>query len=668
MSKDIISLRTIKGVGPKYLEIFEANGLYTVNDLLLRFPSKYDFYEPEDLRSIKDYAHACLVGTVISPPLRSVFKKNLSMTSFNIDVSGQVIHVIFFNRVYIGFSLKAGHQVKVYGKYNIFKKEFIAANVFPDLSENHIDLSYKLEGIPDKTIQKIVLYGIDEGLKAEEYLPKVLLDSHHLLNINEMIKVLHNPKDSNDVKVAQERFKYEEILNFFIKLEYYQSKKKKISRTPIVYNKDLLREVAKTLPFELTADQKTTINEICKSFLSPVPMNRLVQGDVGSGKTIVALMAALACASARFQTVMMAPTEILAEQHFEYFKNILAPFGIRIALYTGSTPKGVRGQIKKDIKAGLIDILIGTHALYYDKMEYFNLGLAIIDEQQRFGVSARNSLLDQKEGIDALYLTATPIPRTLALSLFSDLEISTIKTTRPTKKPVQTKILSLVNVSSVLKHLKEEIKRGHQAYFVVSAIESDDEARIDIKDVVALLEMQCPGVRIGELNGRMKDSEKNQVMAKFKAKEYDVLVSTTVIEVGISVDNATMMVVMDAQNFGLSQLHQLRGRIGRGDLEGYCYLLSNDVDIERLKTLERTNDGFILAEDDLKFRGPGDYFGMRQSGLPSFVYADFTKDLSDFRRIHSEAKRLQEVREIYPDVEKYLSKIISNLEIKENLN
>ena len=363
----------------------------------------------------------------------------------------------------------------------------------------------------------------------------------------------------------------------------------------------------------------------------------------------------------------MAPTEILAIQHVEYFKKFLSSFGVNIELFTGSVTKANRTKIINKVKDGTCDILIGTHALYYEDFTYHNLGLAIIDEQHRFGVNARNKLLNNGEAIDALYLSATPIPRTLALTIFSDLDISTIKSVRLTKKPIKTVVLTSENIEKCFQKLDEELKKGHQAYFVTSAIESLEE-RFDLDDIKSLLLQRFPKLRIAVMHGKLKDNEKQSIMQAFKNKELDVLVSTTVIEVGISIDNATMITIMDSQNFGLAQLHQLRGRVGRGDLDGYCYLVTNNMDTERLKVLEKSNDGFYLAEMDLKLRGPGDYFGMRQSGMSEFVFANFDEDMELFKEISKDAGTYYLMAHYDPVVKKYIENVLKTLEFSLNLN
>ena len=452
-------------------------------------------------------------------------------------------------------------------------------------------------------------------------------------------------------------------------MNYFKRLKNSKKRNPINYDIKEVKRFIETIPFELTPDQKQVCNEIFRDFKLDRPANRLIQGDVGSGKTIVALISSFAMTTAHKQVVIMVPTEILAKQHYEYFRKLLSPFNVNISLYTGSTTKANKNVILSNLRNGSCDIVIGTHALFYEDITYKNLGLVIIDEQHRFGVKARNNLFTEDNPVDALFLSATPIPRTLGLTIFGDLDISTIKSVRQDKKPIMTKVMSMDDIDLIFNKVEEELSKKHQVYFVVSAIESDfDDGRFDITDVATLVSQRFEKHQVGIIHGILKEKEKNEVMQKFLNKEIDIIVATTVIEVGISVDNATVMCVMDAQNFGLSQLHQLRGRVGRGNLDGYCYLITNNLEKERLNVLASTTDGFILAEKDLELRGPGDYFSIRQSGIPDFVFADFSKDQELFKLINQEASNLFELRDFDSEIRKYIAQIVSQIDIKEQLN
>lgn len=667
MKAELVPLEMINGLGKKTVNILNNQGLKTAKDLFLNFPYRYEFYHPMTLKEAFYKTKACLVGRVISPAKYQYYRSHLSSLTFSMAINDEIIKVIIFNRQYLLKQLKVNTVIKVSGKYNPYRKEIVAANIFLGNEDSHCEVFYRLKDVNAHVIQKSVVKAIDMGCKVEEYLPSYCIEKYHFLEINEMISSLHNPNNESVIKKALYRRKYEEILEFYLRLHHFKNLKEKAHREAIKYDIKLVRELIKTIPFELTDDQKEVCNTIFKTFKSAYPMNRLVQGDVGSGKTIVALIAAFAMYTANKQTVIMVPTEILAQQHHEYFKKFLTPFNVEIELFTASITKTKRNELLKNIKDGKTHIVIGTHALFYEDINYFDLGFAIIDEQHRFGVNARNKLLNNGEAVDALYLSATPIPRTLALTIFSDLDISVIKSVRLSKKPIVTEVLATSDLDTCLNKIDNELVHGHQVYFVTSAIESDED-RYDLNDIENLLQQRFPNAKLGILHGKLKDNEKNIVMQKFINHEIDILISTTVIEVGISVDNATVIVVMDAQNFGLAQLHQLRGRVGRGDLNGYCYLVTNNLDVERLKVLEKSNDGFYLAEMDLKLRGPGDYFGMRQSGMSEFVFADFNEDFDLFKLISEDAGRLYLLAEHDPICAKYIKKTLDMLDFSLNLN
>ena len=669
MKARYIEISSLKGLGKKYVEILNEYGIYTVKDLFLAYPYRYESFIPSDLYNITNYNKVTLVGTVISNVTYQYYRNNLNSLTFKMIVSGEVINVIIFNRKYLQKLITPNSKVMVCGKYNYFKKELVAIQVFPHKTEGFYESFYKIKEIPSSIIQRAVKTALDSGIRMEEYLPHYVIEKNNFLDINDLIECIHSPKNPKDIILGRGRRKYEEILNFFIRVNYFKSLKEKNTRDPIKYDIVEVKRLIETIPFELSVDQKNVCNEIFRDFKKIHPANRLIQGDVGSGKTIVALISAFAMVTAKKQVVIMAPTEILASQHYEYFRKMLSGFNVNIGLFTGTTTKSNRNIILSNLRSGECDIVIGTHALFYEDITYKNLGLVIIDEQHRFGVKARNNLFNDQSSVDALFLSATPIPRTLGLTIFGDLDISTIKTARANKKSVETKVFLVDDIDVVLDNVEEEIKKGHQVYFVVSAIESEfDDSRFDISDVNNLLSQRFPNYKIGTLHGKVKEKDKNAVMERFLAKEIDMLVSTTVIEVGISVDNATTMVILDAQNFGLSQLHQLRGRVGRGDLEGYCYLVTNDIEKERLNVLATTNDGFALAEMDLKLRGPGDYFSIRQSGIPDFVFADFSKDIELFMKINKDAMDLFLLQEHDKEIKKYISDIVSEIEIKNQLN
>lgn len=669
MDSSNASLLNIKGLGTKYVELLNEQGIMTIKDLLLAYPHRYESFIPDDLHNIKDYNHACLVGNIVTTLTYQQHRMKLNSLTFNMIVEGEIIKVIIFNRKYLQHQIHPNTKVMVYGKFNYFKREFVATHIFPNKTEAFFESFYRIKNIPSSIIKRAVKNALEAGYRVKEHLPQYIINSHNFLDINRLIPAIHYPSTKKDINDGRKRRKYEEILNFFIRVNYFKMLKNNKKRNPINYDISEVKRFIKTIPFELTDDQKLVCNEIFRDFKLDRPANRLIQGDVGSGKTIVALISAFAMTTAHKQVVLMAPTEILAKQHYEYFRKMLMPFNVNVSLFTGSTTKSNKNIILSNLRNGSCDIVIGTHALFYEDIAYKNLGLVIIDEQHRFGVKARNNLFNDENCVDALFLSATPIPRTLGLTIFGDLDISTIKTVRHDKKPIITTVSLIDDLASIFDKIENELNAGHQAYFVVSAIESDfEDGRYDINDVEKLVAQRFKNHKIGKLHGKMKEKEKSEVMESFLAKEISIIVATTVIEVGISVDNATVMTVVDAQNFGLSQLHQLRGRVGRGNLDGYCYLISNTLEKERLNILSSTNDGFILAEKDLELRGPGDYFSIRQSGIPDFVFADFNRDSELFKLINQEAQNLFLLQEHDHEIRKYIEKIVKEIEIKEQLN
>lgn len=666
-----VLIENIEGVGKKTADKFRSFGVYSAKDLLLYFPTSYSVYEPISLNEAKKHLDGvCLAGICNSPVKYTYYNSHLSSLIFTmLTLDKEEVKVIVFNRTYLNKMIKVGTKLKIYGRYNKYRNEISAQEVFVNTTSGHIKAKYDTKEIPAKTIMRYVNFLIKAGVRVEEYLPSYILARHNFLELNEMIYHLHNPSSLKEIDASKQRRKYEEILDFYLRINKYKEKRQHFHREAVKYDIVKVKELIDSIPFELTSDQKEVCNQVFRDLKKDVPMNRIIQGDVGSGKTIVALILSYAINTAKKQVVLMAPTEILASQHLNYFNKYLYQFGINVALLTSSCKAKEKKEILDGCRSGKIDILIGTHALFYEDIIYHDLGLAIIDEQHRFGVNARNKLLNNKENIDALYLSATPIPRTLSLTLFNDLDISTIKSKRLDKGDIITKIYKNEELNKVFDLIEKELDKGHQGYFVVSSIESEYEStRFDIDEVKSLLEIRFENKKIAYLHGKMKDVDKNKIMQSYLNKEIDIIVSTTVIEVGISVDNATFMVVLDAQNFGLSTLHQLRGRVGRANLTGYCYLLANDLDIERLNVLEESNDGFYLSEMDLKLRGPGDYFGYRQSGMSDFVFADFNTDLDLFRCCDKDAKELLILEEHDYEIHNYISAVLAKLDFSDKLN
>ena len=614
------------GIGPKTFEILTSNGITTINDIINIFPTKYINFNETTL----DTENIFIKGVVFSDAKNTFVKKNLSYTKFDIEYNNDIYKVVFFNREYMYNKIHVGNTIYISGKYDSYKKEIQANNLYFNIKENTIEPSYDFHNIPSKTLKKIINSYLDKyGIYLKEYLPSNLIDKYDIPTLYYMYKYIHNPNSVKDYERAYKRLKYEEFLTFELKLQYSRKENKKVLKTPKKWDVNVIRDFIKTIPFELTDSQKEVVNEIYKDLKSNYPSNRLIEGDVGSGKTIVAALAIYAVALDNYEVCFMAPTEILAYQHYQTLSNIFKNTPIRIEILTSSIKGKKRDELLNKIKKHEVDVIIGTHALFTEDIIYDNLGLVITDEQHRFGVKQRQALREKGFNPDVLYLTATPIPRTLAISVFGDMDLSVIKSMPKGRKDIKTKVVLESNLDACLNFIKDELDKGYQAYVISPLIE--ESKKLDLHDVFetsSMLEKKFNNYSIKVLHGKMKQSEKDEIMNDFKNNKFQILVSTTVIEVGIDNPNATVMLIFNAERFGLSQLHQLRGRVGRGQLESYCFLVTNNSDVERLKIIENTKDGFKLAECDLKLRGPGDFFGERQSGLPSFKYGNLINDYS----------------------------------------
>ena len=497
--------------------------------------------------------------------------------------------------------------------------------------KNEIEPIYNIENIGNQQFQKLALLAYENyGHLIMDDMPKVLVEKYQLLDYHQLIRKVHMPKDENDLTQIDRRIKYEELFKFQFKMQYIRLKNKSKKNTEKAYHLDQIKAFIKSLPFELTNSQKHATNEIIKDIKSPYVMNRLLQGDVGSGKTVVAAISIVAVLYAKMQVALMAPTEILAKQHAKTFAKYLAHTPFEVVLLTGKLTKEERLMNLEKIKHNPGILIIGTHALFSQDVRYNNLGYVITDEQHRFGVNQRRKLREKGYKPDVLYMTATPIPRTLAISLFGDMDITTIKEKPKTRKPVKTQLFSMQNMEMVHLLIEEELNKTHQIFIVTPLIiESEKTDLSNAQKVYKTMKDHYKDFSVGLLHSRIKTEDKEKIMDMFHDKKIDILVSTTVIEVGVDVPNATLMVVLNSERFGLSQLHQLRGRIGRGDLKGYCLLVYDEAvegAKDRLEIMETTDNGFILSEKDLAQRGPGEFFGKRQSGDMKFKKADIIKD------------------------------------------
>ncbi|MBR3116330.1 MAG: ATP-dependent DNA helicase RecG [Bacilli bacterium] len=616
-------LALIKGIGTSTITKLNKLDIYNSDDLITYYPYRYDILKKTNLFSDK----VVVVGIIESIPTVNYFNRK-NRLSFRINIDNKIVNTIIFNRAFLKQHLTIGKAVTVIGKYDSNKNVLTASDIkLEDIGDitKVFPIYHLIKGITSKNLNKYINLALKQSYVID-YLPEEIILKNDLLNKKEALNIIHNPVSSDKLKKAIYRCKYEELFLFMLKINELKNKNNLMN---IGYSKNIdlnrIKEFIETLPFKLTPDQEKTLDEIFDDLKSDKRMNRLVQGDVGSGKTIVAIISMYVMYLNGYQSTMMAPTEILAHQHFENMKKLFSNFDINICEILGSTSKKEKEIIKQDLESGKIDMIVGTHALIQDDIKFNNLGLIITDEQHRFGVNQRANLRNKGNMPDVLYLSATPIPRTYALTIYGDMDISIIKTRPEGRKPIITKVKNNSEIKGVLLKMKEELDNNHQIYIVSPLIENEESDDEDIKKLYRKFSLAFKDRNIGILHGKMSQKEKDEVMNKFLNKEIDILISTTVIEVGVDVKNATMMIIFDAYKFGLSTLHQLRGRVGRNDLQSYCVLMT-DRETERLNIMENVSDGFVLAEEDFKLRGSGDLFGTKQSGDMNFKLANLTKD------------------------------------------
>ena len=622
-----MNINEIKGVGPTLQKKLNSLGIFDIQNLVEYYPYKYNIINIIGINEIVENENCMIKATIVEDAKVKYIKRNFNLLNIKCISDDIVFITTIYNRAFLKNNLTTGKEIIVIGKYNKLKNIFVASDIKFNIENNTIEPIYHLvDGIKNNNIIKL----IDETLKNDnliDMIPLEYINKYNFLNKKESLKLIHQPKSIEDIKNAKVRLKYEELFEFMFKincLKKTNTKAKGIKRDVSIYS---IEDFCNNLEFTLTKDQLSTVNDIYKDLTNEARMNRLVLGDVGSGKTIVATYAVYLNFLSGYQSALMAPTEILAEQHYKSLNKILGKFNINIALLTGSMKKKEKEEVVDKLKNGEINLIIGTHALISEGVEFKKLGLVVTDEQHRFGVGQRNTLQDKGITPDILYLSATPIPRTYALTIYGDLDISIIKTKPNGRKEIITKVETESNIKNVLYKMLEELKNNHQIYVVSPLIEnsevSDSKSVLDLKEKLDIAFQNK--ISIGVLHGKLKQKEKDEIMNSFKNGDIKILISTTVIEVGIDVPNSTMMVIYNAERFGLATLHQLRGRVGRGDLQSYCYLVSNK-EIERLKVLEESNDGFYISEKDFQMRGSGDLFGVRQSGDMGFKIANLKED------------------------------------------
>jgi len=666
------NIQFVKGVGEVRASKLNKMGINTVCDLITYYPRVYE--DRTNIKEIKDFVlgeNVLFKATVMSKITTRRIRKNLTIHSFFAGDSTGNIKITVFNQNYLKNSIFEGREYSFYGKVegNILRYEMNSPEIVP------VDKMYSLSGIrpiyplvngiTNNYMINLIKQFVNDKLSLKEIFTDELLRKYNLETINKAILDVHFPSNYSDIDKARRRHIFEEL--YLLELALMSIKQRNIKLNGIKFSDIETSEFLKHIPFELTNAQKKCLEEILNDMNSNNVMNRLVQGDVGSGKTIIAALAMYVAIKNGYQAAMMAPTTILATQHYEDLKIIYDKINIKTSIITGKTTKKQKKEIIEQLSNGEIDILFGTHAILEDNVEFKKIGLVVTDEQHRFGVKQRMKLTNKAENIDTLVMTATPIPRTLALTLYSDLDISIIDELPKGRKPIKTNAV-FVNENMenrINTFISKQLDAGRQAYVVCPLIEDSEET-----DLVAATDLyeKCKQetfrkYNVGFLHGKMKNKEKDEIMQKFKNKEIDILISTTVIEVGVNVPNATIMVIENADRFGLAALHQLRGRVGRGEHESFCILKTQNkskTSLERLKIMESSNNGFVIAEEDLKLRGPGDFFGIRQHGLPEFKLANLLKDI-DLLKLAIDAAK--ETLEDDPKLEN-----IENESLKEALN
>lgn len=648
----------LKGIGLKTKSYLNEQQIFTISDLVQYLPRKYNLYEVKE-EDLFTGEKVCVLASIAS----SIFAKKIKYINcliFTVIISGKKIKCLLFGQSYLRFKLKKDTKVILYGFYKEEQKSFIISTLFFDLFSTKIETDYRLKSIPNSTFRRFISLGLTHGEQLYDDLPPMYIEKYKFYQGYEYYYNSHFPKNREMIFQIERRKKYEEFFWYALGLEILRlSKEKKFKQAKNIRVAEI-KTFIQGLPFTLTEEQKIVLNEILADLKSKEIMNRLLQGDVGSGKTIVAIIVALAVILDDYQVVFMAPTESLATQHYQTLQNFLG--NISISLLTSQTKKTDKDKQLKAISRGEISFIIGTHALIEDTVLFRNLGLVIIDEQQKFGVAQRAKLLAKGENLDALYLTATPIPRTLGFLDFGDLKISSIRTKPKGNHNILTRTLSFSEMNLAFESIRKALEKGHQAYVIVPFIEESTMVDgIDITQAEEIICKQFKNNNVGVLHGKIKANQKQTIMNQFKNHEIDILISTTVIEVGIDVENATVMMILNANRFGLSQLHQLRGRIGRNSFQNQCFLIASTKECERLTILEHCNDGFELSNEDFRLRGPGDFLGEEQSGFLSMEFANVLADGKIWACAKEDAKEYYHKYTLEgihnPKVEKIIAKV-----------
>lgn len=662
----IEELNLIKGIGPKTIKCLSKLNIHSINDLINYYPYRYEVLKRTNLNKIEDFNRVIIDGIIESNPQLYFFKNKINRMTFRLNTQNKIINIAIFNRAFLKNKLSIGANVIVIGKYDA-AKNILTANELKSGALNKeitIEPIYHLTtGLSQKQISNFIMEALQKVDNVVDLVPSFYSEKYHFIDKMKSLRILHQPpNDINVFSQAKLRLVYEELFIYMLKMNYLKINnisKRGIKRN-VSFNK--VQELIDSLPYSLTQDQLKGVKEIYDDLNSGCVMNRLIQGDVGSGKTILSFIALYINYLSGYQGSLMAPTEILARQHYANILQLFDHLKIRVALLLGNTTKQDKRKIYEQIQNGEVDIIIGTHALLNETLTYKKLGLVITDEQHRFGVNQRNILINKGLNPDILSMSATPIPRTYAITLYGDMKVTNIKTKPKGRRDVITILKGDNEIKDILTMMYKELKANHQIYVIAPMIEEDDSLQ-SVKTLEQNMNKAFGKLyNIGILHGKMTNKEKEQMMKDFSKNNIQILISTTVIEVGVDVANATMIVIFDSYKFGLSTLHQLRGRVGRNSLTSYCLLVSSK-ETERLDILTKTNDGFLISEEDFKMRGSGDLFGFKQSGEVQFKLADLHHDFKILKQASIDSENLLKNKELAQDNKNIISKVLGDINI-----
>lgn len=668
----MIELENIEGVGPKTKELLNKLKIYNGENLLEFYPYRYDILKRSDMSILNDGDKIVMDGIIEGQPTIIYINKSLKKIIFRINTGHTILNITLYNKVYLYQELKSGKEVTIIGKYNKLKNTIVATDIRFSLLPATAKIEpiyYTTAGLTVKQISKFITSILYNDYEVVNYIPRYLEEKYNLISKRDAIYNIHIPTDILSLKKARQRIKYEELFMYMLKINYLKSRiesdSKAISRT---LDHEKIDSFINNLSFSLTLDQEKTVKEIINDLESQKRMNRLLQGDVGSGKTIIAFIAIYANYLSKYQSALMAPTEILAIQHYEEAKKVFSRYKINIAILTSSTTAKEKKEIYANLESGKIDLIIGTQSLIQEKVNYKKLGLVVTDEQHRFGVNQRNTFKSKGLSPDVLSMSATPIPRTYALTIYGDTDVSSIKSKPAGRKEVITVFKKEKEITDVLNMMKEELDKNHQIYVIAPMIDGENNEDVEsVNDLEDKMNKAFGKIsKIGIIHGKLDPKEKNKVMNDFEQGKINILISTTVIEVGVNVPNASMIVIFNANMFGLSTLHQLRGRVGRSDIQSYCILIAKESQ-ERLRLLEKTNDGFEISEYDFQNRGEGDLFGIKQSGELELKMANIKKDFKMLLKAKEDAEEFINMLFTFDTNPEYLP-IIEELRKIENMD